>query len=249
MQRRQHREQTVRMTPKDYEKAVLQRFRTRWPPPRFVVKHNIRLRGHKTKARRQVDVGIFEAGKSQPFLIVEAKRHKRPIDASIAGSTIALVQDVGGVPAVMISTTGFSRAASNHLGIEGIAHFTITLKEAQGLHWIPVVEQKFAVDREFREVSGHLVEALRNGDAAPFLDNVLPYEEWLATLHSGLSLFPEPTWSVLRVLAREHFDDGVRFNSVQLLDDADQLEPADIDALLKTERDPENVALLREMRA
>jgi len=221
------------MTPEDYEKAVLQRFRTLWPPPRFVVEHNIRLSGRKTKAGRQVDVGIFEAGKSQPSLIVEAKRHKHPIDAGIAGSTIALVQDVGGVPAVMISTSGFSRAASNHLGAEGIEHFTITLKEAQGLRWIPMIEEKFAVDREFREVSGHLVEALRNGDATPFLDNDLPYEEWLATLNFGLSLFPEPTGSVLRVLAQDHFDDGVRFNSVQLLDDADQLEAADIDALFE----------------
>jgi hypothetical protein len=237
------------MTPKDYEKAVLQLFRTQWPPPLFVAKHNIRISGHKTKVRRQVDVSIFETGKSQPFLIVEAKRHKRPIDAGIAGSTIALVQDVGAVPAVMISTSGFSRAASNYLGTEGIAHFTITLKEAEGLRWIPIVEEKFALDREFREVSGHLVEALRNGDAAPLLDNDLPYEEWLATLYSGLSLFPEPTGSVLRVLAREHFDDGVRFNSVLLLEEADRLEAADIDALLKTERDPENVALLREMRA
>lgn len=67
------------MTPTDYEKAVLERFRTLWPSPRFVVKHDIRLSGSKTKVRRQVDVSIFEAGKSQPFLIVEAKRHKRPI--------------------------------------------------------------------------------------------------------------------------------------------------------------------------
>jgi hypothetical protein len=61
------------MTPEDYEKAVLQRFRTLFPPPRFVVKHNIRLSGHKTKTPRQVDVGIFETGKSQLSLIVEAK--------------------------------------------------------------------------------------------------------------------------------------------------------------------------------
>jgi hypothetical protein len=81
----QHCGQTGRMTPEDYEKAVLQRFRTLCPPPRFVVKHNIRLSGHKTKTPRQVDVGIFETGKSQPFLIGEAKRHKRPIDAGIAG--------------------------------------------------------------------------------------------------------------------------------------------------------------------
>jgi hypothetical protein len=77
----------------------------------------------------------------------------------------------------------------------------------------------------------------------------VPYEEWLAILSCGQSLFPESTGSILGVLAREHFDDGVRFNSVQLLDDADQLEAADIDALLKTERDPETAALLRETRA
>jgi hypothetical protein len=41
-----------------------------------VVKHNIRLSGHKTKTPGQVDVGIFETEKSQPFLIGEAKRHK-----------------------------------------------------------------------------------------------------------------------------------------------------------------------------
>jgi hypothetical protein len=54
-----------------------------------VVKHDIRLSGRKTKARRQIDISIFETGKSQPSLIVEAKRHKRPIDAGIAGSVDA----------------------------------------------------------------------------------------------------------------------------------------------------------------
>jgi hypothetical protein len=236
------------MTPTDYEKAVLERFRTLWPSPRFVVKHDIRLSGSKTKVRRQVDVSIFEAEKSRPFLIVEAKRHKRPIDAGVAGSTIALVQDVGRVPAVMISTSGFSLAASNHLGSEGVAHFTITLKEAQGLRWIPMIEENFAVDREFREVSGHLVEALRNSDAAPFLDNDLPYEEWLAVIYFGLSRFHEAAGSVLKILAREHFDDGMRFNAVQLLDDANQLEAADIEALLGIERDPEIIELLHEIQ-
>src|SRR6202023_932314 len=112
------------------------------------------------------------------------------------------VQDVGGTSAVMISNSGFSRSACNHLGTEGIAHFTITLKEAQRLLWIPMVEEKFAVDGELQEISGQFVEALRNGDAAPFLDKYLPYEEWLAILSCGQSLFPEAAGSVLRLLAR-----------------------------------------------
>ena len=87
------------MTPTEYEKAVVERFRTYWPPPRYVVRHNIRLLGQKAKASRQIDISVFEAGQSAPFLIAEAKRHGRPVDAVKAGSTIALAQDVGGLPA------------------------------------------------------------------------------------------------------------------------------------------------------
>ena len=227
------------MTPTEYEKAVLQRFRTDWPPPQFDVRHNIKLRGGKTKVKRQVDVSIFEAGQPAPFLIVEVKRHSRSIDAGKAGATIALVQDVGAIPAVMVSTSGFSVAAKNHLGAEKIGHLTVTLKEAQGLRWIPLVEEKFAVDREFRHISGDLVEALRTGDAIPFINADLPYEEWLAVFACGQCLFPTSTTKVLKVLAREHFDDGTRFNVAVLLDEAGQLGIADLEAVLHRENDPD----------
>jgi hypothetical protein len=236
------------MTPEDYEKAVLQRFRILWPQPRFVVKHDIQIMGCKTRVIRQVDIGVFEAGKTQPFLIVEAKRHKRAISAGTAGSTIALVQDVRGLPAVMVSTSGFSRAARSHLDAEGIGHYTITLVEAQRLHWIPMIEEAFDVDQEFKEASAYLVEAFRNGGAIPFFDNEIPYEEWLAVSSVASSLFPKSTGKVLKVLAREHWDDSVRFNSSQLLDDADQLDAAEVDALMTVEHDIDVVELLLEMR-
>lgn len=234
------------MTPKEYEKAVLQRFRTLFPPPRFRVVHDARLKGQKTKAERQIDIGIFEADYADPVLIVEAKRHKRPIDAVRAGATIALVRDVGDVPAVMVATTGFSPAATNYLGAEGIAHLTIKLTEARGLRWVPYVERAFAVDDEFREISGHFVEALRLGESAPFLDETgLPYEEWRAVMFAALGLFPTMSARVLYAVARDHYDDVVRFNAVQLLDDAELLTASDISALLATEQDPDNIDLLR----
>src|SRR5215472_13898795 len=99
------------MTPREYEKAVLERFRTDWPPPRFEVKHNLTLLGGKTRVGRQIDIGIFEAGDPDPFLIVETKRHRRAIHIGTAGTTIALVQDLGGIPTVMVSTSSFSVAA------------------------------------------------------------------------------------------------------------------------------------------
>jgi len=158
------------------------------------------------------------------------------------------VRDVGDVPAVLVATAGFSRAPTYYLGAEGIAHLLITLTEAQGLRWVPFVERAFAVDNEFREISGHLVEALRSGDAAPFLDETdLPYEEWLAVMSAAQALFPTMTARVLHSLARDHYDDAVRFNAVQLLDDADQLTASQISALIAIERDPDNIDLLREL--
>jgi hypothetical protein len=235
------------MTPAEYEKAVLERFRTYWPPPRYVVKHNTRLPGKKTKASRQIDISVFEAGTPEPVLIAEAKRHGRPIDAVKAGSTIALVQDVGGLPAVMVSTSDFSLAAENHLAAEGIEFLKITLTEARGLRWIPFIEQKFILDREYRELSGHLVEAVRVGNAAPFLENDLTFENWTAALVSGQSIFPDRCAGILKTLARDHFDDGVRYNAIALLEEAGQLTTAEIEGLLQSEYDHETRELLVEL--
>jgi hypothetical protein len=236
------------MTPTEYEKAALERFRTDWPPPQFEIKHNIRLLGRKTKVRRQIDISIFETGQPAPFLIVEAKRHNRAIDASKAGATIALVQDVGAIPAVMVSTSSFSVAAQNHLEAEEIGHLTLTLKEAKGLRWLPLLQKRFCLDRAFRHVSGDLVEALRNGDGRPFIDTDIPYEEWLAVISCGQSLFPTPATKVLKFLARNHFEDGVRFNAVMLLYEAGQLEPAVLEAVLCREADADAIAALHQLR-
>jgi hypothetical protein len=154
---------------------------------------------------------------------------------------------VGGIPSVMVASSGFSVAAQNHLESEEIGYLVVTLKEAQGLRWILLVEQKFAVDREFREASGELVEALRSGDAGPFADSELPYEEWLAVIACGLELFPSPTVSVLKTMARAHFGEGLRYNAVMLLDEAGQLETADVEGAISIETDPDAMEALVEL--
>jgi hypothetical protein len=232
--------------PKEYEQAVLERFRLDWPAPAFEVRHDIRLAGKKTRIDRQIDVAVFEAGHATPFLLVEAKKHRRSINAGIAGSTIALVQDVGGIPTVMVSTSGFSVAAINHLTAEAIGHLTITLAEAQSVRWIPVLEERFAVDSAFKLVSGALVEALRRGDLGPFHDADIAYEEWLAVIDTGLSLFPSQTVGILQGLASLHADDGYRFNAIQILIDLDMLDAKQSRTLLLTEIDAEVASLLQE---
>ena len=165
---------------------------THFPPPRFRVAWNVFRTGESSGIKRQIDVCVFEQPSNRPVLIVEAKRHKRTIDVGVAGGTISLVRDLGGIPAVMVASSDFSRGALNYLGAEGIDHLTIKLDDASGLTMIPSIERAFALDNEFREVSGHLVEALRLGDAEPFLaETNLPYEEWLAVMKTALDLFPK----------------------------------------------------------
>jgi len=233
------------MTPKEYERAVLERFRLDWPEPAFEVRHDIRLGGAKTRTNRQIDVAVFEAGHATPFLLVEAKKHRRRVDAGIAGSTIALVQDVGGIPTIMVSTSGFSVAAANHLTAEAIGHLTVTLAEAESLRWVPVLEERFAVDRAFKLVSGALVEALRRGDAGAFHDEDLAFEEWLAVMDTGLSLFPDQTKEILRGVATDHVDDGHRFNAIQILLDVDALNAPQLRMLLLAENDADVASLLK----
>lgn len=234
------------MTPKDYERAVVERFRIAWPAPAFEVRHDVKLPGRKTQRARQIDIAIYESGQPVPVMLVEVKRHRRAINANVAGSTIALYQDVGHCPTVMVSTSGFSLAAKNHLASERISHLTITLAEARGLRWIPEVERRFAVAAAFKIVAGDLTEALRSNNAVPFLDDGVPFEEWLAIFATGLSKFPGPTVAVLKQIATSHFDDAHRFNAVQLLLEEGALDHRTLTTMLASEQDADTRNLLRD---
>src|SRR3546814_17818611 len=62
------------LSPRAYEHAVAERFRTFFPRPAFEVRHDIRLPGRASAVRRQVDIAIYEANGSVPILIVEVQR-------------------------------------------------------------------------------------------------------------------------------------------------------------------------------
>lgn len=149
----------------------------------------------------------------------------------------------------MVSTSGFSVAAENHLAVEGIETLVITLKEAKGLRWIPLIEEKFALDWEFRELTGDLVEAVRTGKVGTLFDTEIHFEEWVAALRTSQAAFSDRAGKILRALAQSHFDDVVRFNAIQLLADAGQLRNDEIEALLRSESDFETRELLIELLA
>lgn len=234
------------MKPKQYEKAVAEFVRIDFPAPFYEVILDYRLPARKSQIKRQIDVAVFERGQTSPFLIVEAKRHARPINVGVAGSTVSMVQDVGSVPAIMISTNGFTRAAQNLLAADGIRHLTLSILQATALKWVPALKARFALDREFALVSAEFVEALRIANAQPFEDEVLPYEEWLAIIDTGLCVFPSQTRAILRSIARDHLNDGYRYNAIQLLAEENALSHNLLLNLLASETDPDVLELIHE---
>jgi hypothetical protein len=69
----------------------------------------------------------------------------------------------------------------------------------------------------------------------------------VACRHPLRDLFQTSTAEVLKILAREHSDDTVRFNAVMLLDEAGQLKLADLEAVLSREADPDAQLVLLEL--
>ena len=212
-----------------------------WPAPAYEVRCNVHVRGSKSHSRRQIEAAA-------PFLLIEAKRRGRAIDLQHAGATIALVQDVGRLPTIMVSSSGYSSAAIMHLEAEGIQHLTLTLTDAAALRWVQLVESYFLIDAEYRVLSGRLVEALRVGDCGAFLDLETPSEEWLATMYVGLDMFADTSRTVLLAIAAQHYDDGVRWNAINLAEDHGFLSARDLEVLVAGERNSEILELLNELR-
>jgi HEAT repeat protein len=80
--------------------------------------------------------------------------------------------------------------------------------------------------------------------SAKCLDSNVPYEEWLAVIACGENRFPEPTWNLLKSLARQHHDDGVRYNAIMILIDAGQLKKTEVKELAAYEQNPEVLEIL-----
>jgi Protein of unknown function (DUF1203) len=55
----------------------LERFRILFPPSQYVVRHNVKLPGEKSRKRRQCDIAVSKIGEAEPFLIADTKRVSR----------------------------------------------------------------------------------------------------------------------------------------------------------------------------
>jgi hypothetical protein len=76
-----------------------------------VVEHDVRLKG-KSGHRYQVDVLIRrQVGMYETRIVVECKRHARPVGVAAVGSFRTTLEDLGAMRGVLVSASGFSKPA------------------------------------------------------------------------------------------------------------------------------------------
>src|SRR3546814_544702 len=78
------------LSPRAYEHAVAERFRTFFPRPAFEVRHDIRLPGRASAVRWQVDTALYEANGSVPILLVEVTRTTSAVTLMTSGEGTGL---------------------------------------------------------------------------------------------------------------------------------------------------------------
>jgi hypothetical protein len=68
------------INPTEYEKALAEKLRYEFPPPMFMVVHDVKFTVKYSGGERQIDVAVFRSGEKDPFLVAEAKLYSRTID-------------------------------------------------------------------------------------------------------------------------------------------------------------------------
>lgn len=240
------------MNSNDYERAVCELFKTIFPEPKYVITHNAKKFGSKSRIQRQIDVHVreiekdepFAIEKDEPFVIAEAKCHRRPINVNQAGSIIAMSQDIK-IPFVAVSSSGFSAGALSHLSAEGIDCMVLNILDAEAFNHVPGIQKYFFLDPEFRLSTGHLAQAIAHGNFESFALGIhdehtgLPFEEWHAVISYAYDLCRHNTVTALIKLARSAPDDAVRFNALSFLLEKNAVDKEELCEITCTDLDPE----------
>ena len=131
----------VAITPGDYEKEVLKWLSKFSGNPEFHprLSHRSIVRGHS--GEYQIDVvGEFSVfGGAVVKVLVECKRHNRPVERDDVAAFATKIQDTASHKGMMFSTAGFQKGAIELAGSKGIA--TLTFIDGGACYetrsWIP----------------------------------------------------------------------------------------------------------------
>jgi Restriction endonuclease len=89
--------------------------------PASKISHNVKIPGRQSHVDRQIDVLIEDRVGQFPIRIaIECKDHKTPVDVNVVGEFQSLMQDTGISKGVLVSPSGFTKAALQLASTYGI---------------------------------------------------------------------------------------------------------------------------------
>ena len=93
--------------------------------PKATVKHNVKLQGHKSNKKRQIDVLLEEhVGQYKIRIAIECKNHHRPLDLKVVDGFVGLLDDVNIEKGVLVASNGFTKSAKTRADERGIVVYS-----------------------------------------------------------------------------------------------------------------------------
>lgn len=234
----------------EYEQALSEKLLYEFPSPVFrVVWDDRSVIGRYSKVPRQLDVAVYRADESHPFLVAEARRWSRPISVELIDCFIGKLDDIGPETKIglLVGLKGFSEGAKRRAAGSEIELLVLSADEALEMNLRPIARQIYPWDWAFHsELAAALLSLQRNEDPATIIEKIerIAYEEWLSFVQYGLQNHPCEAIDFLRFIALNHPDAGWRFNAVQRLIDSSSLSQLDAESMLAQESDSEIRELL-----
>jgi len=129
---------------KRFEKLIHQ-MHTQLAPAGATVTLDDRIKGCQSKTERQLDITIrASVAQYNLLIVVECKDEARPVDVGTVGEFASLLQDVEANKGVIVSTSGFTPAATELARARGIA--TRTYIDTEGIDWRSELSISVAVE-------------------------------------------------------------------------------------------------------
>ncbi len=235
--------------PQQYEQALVEMLRYEFKPPNFRVKGDVKIVGRFSKVKRQLDVVVYRANQSIPFFAADAKRHTRKIDVSRVECFLGQLEDVGIMIGLLTSPSGATAGAKRRALASSINLSVMSTDEARKMNWRTVARGLYPWDWTFHpQLAEGLFHLHEKHEPRLIIDSLegIPFEEWSRFVTYGFENELPETEDFLRFVALHHYDDGWRFNAVQLLIEAGKLRTLDIKQILSSETDAAIIELLEE---
>jgi restriction system protein len=178
----------IKIAPEVYEKQVVNWLRTVGPElQKFTVSHLEKVHGHGGEYSIDGWAEFEVFGGTKICVLVECKRHRRPVERDVILGVHAKAQEIGAQKSIVFSTSGFQRGAVEFATSAGIALVIFV----DGKHTYVTRSRDKTCEAgyppDLPDFAGQMIwcDGNRTSIATVTDDRIDPLEEWIISENSG----------------------------------------------------------------